>query len=84
MKKKIILLIFSEKKQNYSLSGPYLHEHNRRKNKMIARSAKKKYLICREGKKINSSDVKTLPPPWVLNGRPPDFLWSHLAMNYFF
>ena len=29
---------------------------------MIAQSAKKNYLIYHEGKKINSSDVKTLTP----------------------
>ena len=44
--KKLIFLIYSESKTNYSLSGPYLNEQNVRK-KLIVQSARKNYLICR-------------------------------------
>ena len=36
---------------------------------MIARDAKTMISFAAELKKINSSDVKTLPP-WILNGLP--------------
>ena len=47
----------------FSLSGPYLHVQNRRTNQMVAQRANIFYLICCEGKTINSLDIKTLHPP---------------------
>ena len=83
--KKIVLIfseknkmiwIFSEtkfkglwKKYIYSLTGPYLHILNMKINETITRSAKQIIRFVAEHKKINNSDVKTLP-------HPLDIKWS--------
>lgn len=56
----------------YSLSGPYIHVTNVRKNYNDWTITGKNQNVFVESSKINNSDVKQATPP-----SPPYIKWSH-------